>query len=49
MIWESAGLPVVPYVCIKRFVVLDSIVYDAVIEEVEKEIGYPMFIKPCCA
>ncbi len=49
MIWESAGLPVVPYVCIKRFVVLDSVVYDAVIEDVEKEIGYPMFVKPCCA
>ncbi len=49
MIWESAALPVVPYVCIKRFVVLDSVVYDAVIEDVEKEIGYPMFVKPCCA
>lgn len=49
MIWQSVGLPVVPYVCLKRFVVLDSVVYDAVIEDVEKEIGYPMFVKPCCA
>ena len=49
MIWQSVGLPVVPYVCIKRFVILDSVVYDAVIEDVEKEIGYPMFVKPCCA
>ena len=49
MIWQSVGLPVVPYVCIKRFVILDSIVYDAVIEETEKELGYPMFVKPCCA
>ena len=49
MIWQSVGLPVVPYVCIKRSVVLDSIVYDAVIEETEKELGYPMFVKPCCA
>ena len=49
MIWQSVGLPVVPYVCIKRSVDLDSIVYDAVIEETEKELGYPMFVKPCCA
>ena len=49
MIWQSVGLPVVPYVCIKRSVVLDSIVYDAVIEETEKELSYPMFVKPCCA
>ena len=49
MIWQSVGLPVVPYVCIKRSVVLDSVVYDSVIEETEKELGYPMFVKPCCA
>ena len=50
MIWQSVGLPVVPYVCIKRCVVLDSIVYDAVIESTEKELGgYPLFVKPCCA
>ncbi len=49
MIWQSVGLPVVPYVCIKRSVMLDSIIYDSVIEETEKELGYPMFVKPCCA
>ena len=49
MIWQSVGLPVVPYVCIKRSVSLDGVVYDAVIEETEKELGYPMFVKPCCA
>ncbi|MCQ2589667.1 MAG: D-alanine--D-alanine ligase [Treponema sp.] len=50
MIWQSAGLPVVPYVCMKRSVMLDSVVYDAFIEATEKELGdYPMFVKPCCA
>lgn len=50
MIWESVGLPVVPYVCMKRSVILDSVVYDAVIESTEKELGgYPLFVKPCCA
>lgn len=49
MLWQSVGLPVVPYVCMKRFVMLDSVVYDAFLEETEKELGYPMFVKPCCA
>ena len=49
MIWQSVGLPVVPYTCMKRNVMLDSVVYDAFIEETEKELGYPMFVKPCCA
>ena len=49
LVWQSVGLPVVPYVCIKRSVVLDSAVYDEVIKETEKELGYPMFVKPCCA
>lgn len=50
MIWQSVGLPVVPYVCMKRSIMLDSVVYDAVIESTEKELeGYPLFVKPCCA
>lgn len=49
MIWESVGLPVVPYVCMKKSVMLDSVVYDAFIEDTEKELGYPLFVKPCCA
>ncbi len=49
MIWQSVGLPVVPYVCMKKSVMLDSVVYDAFIEDTEKELGYPMFVKPCCA
>ena len=49
MIWEAAGLPVVPYVCMKRSVMLDSVIYDDFIEKTEKELGYPMFVKPCCA
>jgi len=49
MLWENAGLPVVPYVCMKRFVMLNSDVYDQFLEATEKELGYPMFVKPCCA
>ena len=49
MLWQSAGLPVVPYVCMKRHVMLNSSIYDQFIEATEKELGYPMFVKPCCA
>ena len=50
MLWQAAGLPVVPYVCMKRFVMMDSVLYDSFIEETEKELGgYPLFVKPCCA
>ena len=50
MIWQAAGLPVVPYVCMKRFVMLDSVLYHAFIESAEEELGgYPLFVKPCCA
>lgn len=50
MIWQSVGLPVVPYVCLKRYVMNDSVLYDAFIEAAEKELGdYPLFVKPCCA
>lgn len=49
MIWQSVGLPVVPYVCMKRSTVLNSVVYDTALEDIEKELGYPMFVKPCCA
>ena len=49
MIWQSVGLPVVPYVCMKRSTMLDSTIYDAVLDDTEKELGYPMFVKPCCA
>lgn len=49
MIWQNVGLPVVPYVCMKRCVLNDSVLYDAFIEDTEKELSYPMFVKPCRA
>lgn len=48
-VWQAAGLPVVPYVCMPRSVMMDSVVYDAVLDDTEKEIGYPMFVKPSSA
>lgn len=48
-VWQAAGLPVVPYVCMPRSVMMDSVVYDAFLDEAEKELGYPMFVKPSSA
>lgn len=49
VIWQNAGLPVVPYVCMKRSVMLNHTLYEPFIDETEKKLGYPMFVKPCCA
>lgn len=48
-ILDCVGIPVVPYVCLKRFVINDSVLYDDFIEKTEKELGYPLFVKPCSA
>lgn len=48
-VWQAAGLPVVPYVCMPRYVMLDSVIYDAVLDDTEKELGYPLFVKPSSA
>lgn len=48
-VWQAAGLPVVPYVCMPRSVMMDSVLYDAFLDETEKELGYPMFVKPSSA
>ena len=48
-VWEAAGLPVVPYVCLNRGIVNDSVIYDAVIKDAVKELGLPLFVKPCAA
>jgi len=49
MILESVGIPVVPYVCMKRHVMMNSAVYDEFIKAAVEELGFPMFVKPCCA
>lgn len=48
-VWQAAGLPVVPYVCLNRGIVNDSVIYDAVIKDTIKELGLPLFVKPCAA
>ncbi|MBQ2315424.1 MAG: D-alanine--D-alanine ligase [Treponema sp.] len=49
ILWQHAGLPVVPYICITRADVNDSSRYDALVEQAVKELGFPLFVKPCSA
>ena len=49
ILWKNAGLPVVPYFCITRADVNDSIVYDKKVSQAIEAFGFPLFVKPCCA
>ncbi|MCR5289334.1 MAG: D-alanine--D-alanine ligase [Treponema sp.] len=48
-IWAQAGLPIVPYMCMRRSDLNDSAVYDALFQKAIDTLGFPLFIKPCCA
>ncbi|MBO4386599.1 MAG: D-alanine--D-alanine ligase [Treponema sp.] len=49
IIWEHAGLPVVPYMCISRADVNDSKLYDALVQKAVDTLKFPLFVKPCSA
>lgn len=46
---EAAGIPVVPYICMKRCDLNDSHRYDEVVQKAIDTLGFPLFVKPCCA
>ena len=48
-IWLHAGLPVVPFVCVRRYEYENEEAFQAVIKNVERDFTYPVFVKPCCA
>ena len=49
LLWKNAGLPVVPYRCLTLADVNDSHVYDRKIEDAVRDLGFPLFVKPCAA
>src|SRR5574344_579675 len=49
ILWEAAGLPVVPYVCLTRSDINDSRIYDKRLSEAIKKLHFPLFVKPCSA
>lgn len=46
---QTAGIPVVPYICMKRSDLNDCHRYDEIFQRCIDELGFPLFIKPCCA
>lgn len=49
LIASASGIPVVPYLCIRRSELNDSSKYDEFLDEAAEKLGFPLFVKPCCA
>mgnify|MGYP002856964182 CR=1 FL=1 len=49
ILFEHAGLPIVPYICIERADVNDSLRYDEKVKKAVDTLGFPLFVKPCSA
>jgi len=47
IIWQYEGLPVVPFICVKKVQWDTQKTREACIAQAEKELEYPLFIKPC--
>lgn len=45
----QAGIPVVPGICVRRSDTADWKRYDEILEEAQKTLGFPLFVKPCSA
>ena len=45
----NAGIPVVPGICVRRSDLADWKKYDEILENAQKQLGFPMFVKPCSA
>lgn len=48
-IWKNAGLPIVPFITIRKRDKDDATLFDLIITKSENEFGYPVFVKPCKA
>lgn len=46
---DYAGVPIVPFCVLTRHDTCDCAKYDAIIQKVIKDIGFPLFVKPCKA
>ena len=49
ILWEHAGLPVVPYVCLTRADINDSRRYDEIVQIAVDTLGFHLLVKPCSA
>ena len=48
-IWENANLPIVPYICARKYQSEDKTEFENLLEQVNSKFGYNVFVKPCCA
>ena len=48
-VWQNAGLPVVPYVCVRRSDLNDGAAFKKIIDGAISQFGFPLFVKPCNA
>lgn len=46
---EHQGINVVPFACMRRTDLNDSSSYDEIIQNTVEKLGFPLFVKPCCA
>ena len=47
IIWQHEQLPIVPFLCVRKFQWDNPKEYERFIVQAEKELEYPLFIKPC--
>ncbi|MGP1430932.1 MAG: D-alanine--D-alanine ligase family protein [Treponema sp.] len=47
IIWQYENLPVVPFLCVRKFQWDNPKVRENFIAQAEKELEYPLFVKPC--
>ena len=48
-VWQNAGLPIVPYVCVRRADLNDGATFKKIIDGAISQFGFPLFVKPCNA
>lgn len=46
---QNAGIPVVPGICVRRSDFSNPKKYEEILLKTEKELGFPLFVKPCSA
>lgn len=47
IIWQHEGLPIVPFICMKRKQWESKTEREALLAQAEKDFEYPLFVKPC--
>lgn len=49
MLWDYAGLPIVPYIAVKSQEWKSHDLRNKILAKIEKDLDYPVFVKPCRA